>query len=98
MIWIKAAAVPFRMTRSAWAELVFAQVPACIVASAMSTVRYGVGHESPQGASPNAYLELPRDVKELGRDLGRSEGPRGRATDPAGVLTGSRASFLGVTA
>ena len=40
MIWMKATAVPFRIARSALAELLLAQVPAYIVPSSMSTARY----------------------------------------------------------
>ena len=39
MIWMKATAVPFRIARSALAELLLAQAPAYIVRSSMSTVR-----------------------------------------------------------
>ena len=41
MIWMKATAVPFRIARSALAELLLAQAPAYIVRSSMSTVRDG---------------------------------------------------------
>ena len=41
MIWMKATTVPFRIARSALAELLLAQGPAYIVFASMSTARYG---------------------------------------------------------